>query len=123
MPDIVIVGNLSEVSARLRRIKEVIANRVATGYPKFQHEDEWQYHTVQDNNVCPTCVSSDGQVYRGDYVLEDFQFCVSVSVEEIMVHNETNFHAAEKCRCTANWVNMHEALVERLFEELESAVE
>lgn len=121
MPDIVIVGNLSEVSAKLRRIKEVIANRVAVGYEPMQHDEEWQYHTVQDNNVCLTCASSDGQVYRGDYILEDFQFYVSVSVEEIMVHNETNFHSAQKCRCTAKWANVHEVLVERLCRELESA--
>lgn len=121
MPDILVSGSLFEVSVKLRRIKEVVANRVAVGYPRFQHEDEWQYHTVQDNNVCPTCVSSDGQVYRGDYILEDFQFYVSVSVLEIMVHNETNFHSAQKCRCTANWVNVHEVLVERLMVEMENA--
>jgi hypothetical protein len=121
MPDIVVSGSLSEVSAKLGRIKEIIVNRVAVGYPAKMHDEEWQYHTVQDNNVCPTCLSCDGNTYRGDYILEDFQFYVSVSVEDIMVHNETNFHSAQKCRCTAKWVNVHEVLVERLCRELESA--
>jgi hypothetical protein len=115
MPDIVIAGNLSEVSAKLRRIKEVIANRVAVGYEPKQHDEEWQYHTMQDERVCFVCGPLHGTIYRGDYLVSDFQFYVSVGPEKV----EINSHGS--CRCTAEWVNVHEVLVERLCREMENA--
>lgn len=115
MPNIVVFGSLSEVSAKLRRMKEVIANRVAVGYEPKQHDEEWQYHTMQDERVCEICGSRHGTVYRGDYLVSDFQFYVSVGAVKV----EVNSH--DCCRCTAEWVNAHEVLVERLWRELESA--
>ena len=120
MPNIIISGSLSEVAAKLRRIKEVIANRVAEGYEPKQQDEEWLEHTVEDDNVCPVCVPLNGTVTRGSYILSDFPYYVPVDYKKVMLHNATNFHAAERCRCDAEWINIHETLVERLFRELEA---
>ena len=123
MPDIAVYGSLSELSAKLNRIKEVIANRNAVGYPPKQHEYEYQYHTVQDLNVCGDCAPLNGSIYRGDYILGDFPYYVDINQIEIMVHNATSYHAAEKCRCKLTWTNKHEALVTMLYNELTEAVD
>ena len=121
MPDIVIVGNLNELSVKLRHIKEVIANRVATGYSSRLHEFEFRFATVQDDNVCPTCVPLNGDLWRADYISSEFPYSVSINDEVIMAHNETNYHSAQICRCTLTMTNKHEAVVYLFFRELENA--
>jgi hypothetical protein len=118
---IVVSGNLSEVLAKLKRMKMVIENRLAVGYPPMQHDEVWQYHTIQDQNVCGDCSPLNGNLYRGDCIVHDFPFHVSVGFERVLVHNSTNFHSANRCRCEAVWINAHDILVLRLAYELENA--
>ena len=121
MPNIVISGSLFDIANKLGRIKQVIANRVAVGYERFQHEEEWIYHTAHDLNVCPTCDPLHGTIYRGDYLISDFPFSVSVDSKKVWVNNQTDFHASDRCRCDATWINAHEVLVSRLATEMENA--
>ena len=121
MPNITISGSLFDIANKLGRMKQVITYRVNVGYLPKQHDEEWLYQTFQDLNVCPDCAPLHGNLYRGDYIMNDFPFYVSETVTEVKVHNATNFHAAERCRCTAEWLNMHEVLVERLALEMENA--
>ena len=122
MPDIIISGNLNEVLAKLRLMKDIIDKRVAVGYPPKQHDEEWRYETMQDGRVCPTCGPLNGNILRGDYIVSNYPLYASFGVLDVMVHNTTDYHDADICRCFATWLNMHEVLVERLFNELESAV-
>ena len=126
MGDLVISGNLKEVLAQLRRIKQAITYRVSVGYTKFQHDEEWQYITAQDERVCQgsnlpwtACGPLHGNVYRGDYLVSDFQHYVSVGTKEVEVNNHQPFN--DTCRCKAKWLNSHEVVVERLHREIENA--
>lgn len=127
MPNIIIQGSLIEVLSKMRRIKQVITYRVSVGYTRFQHDEEWQYLTAQDERVCkpsPTlpwtaCGPLHGDIYRGDYLVDDFKFYVSDGTKKIRVNNHLPFK--DNCRCEAKWVNVHEVLVERLYREMENA--
>jgi len=120
--DIVVSGSLSEIRMKLQRIKEVIANRVATGYAPKQHDEEWLYHTAQDDRVCPICAPLHGNIYRGDYLVNEFSLYVVLGPEKVQLHYETDFHTHLQDRCTAEWINAHEVLVQRLYDELLEAV-
>lgn len=122
MGNVSVAGSLEEVKAKLQRIKEVTVNRQVEGYPMFQHRDNWKYITVQDNNVCPTCSPLNGQLLRGDYILGDYPYFTVESKLEIKVHNSTEYHNALKCRCKAEWINRHEAVLQVIHEEISDAV-
>lgn len=121
MPNIAIYGNLKEVLAKLRRIKTVIEKRSVEGWSILRHDESWLYETVNDGGVCPTCVPFNGNDYRGDYMTSEFPYLEAVSAIKIQVRNETSYHAAQRCRCTAQWVNVHEVIVQRLTDEMENA--
>lgn len=123
MPEVKVHGTLMQCRERLLRIKEVIAARVAEGYPPEQHQYDYVYQTIQDDDrLCPECAPLHGSHYRGDYILGDFPFRVNVNNLTIEAHNETKYHSALRCRCELHWTNKHEALVEMLGEELNAAV-
>lgn len=121
MPDIVFSGTLSEILAKLRRIKVVIEKRNVEGYPTMQHDETYKYHSYQDGNTCKDCLDLNGSEFRGDYIATDFKFYVSLNYKTVAVHNETSYHKAQQCRCEAEWVNVHEVLVQRVTEEMENA--
>ena len=113
MPDIVISGDLSEVLAKLRRIKEVIDNRVAVGYPTLQHDETYRYGAFKD--ACPECIPLNGLTYRGDYIMSEFTQAFQLDGETVAVDKHGS------CRCELKWIDKHEVLVERLFNEMEAA--
>lgn len=124
--NLVVSGNLNEVLAKLRRIKQAITYRVSVGYSKYQHDENWQYLTAQDERVCKganlpwqPCEPLHGTIYRGDYLVSDFPHYYSDSVKEVHVNNHQPYN--DTCRCTAKWINTHEVLVERLHQELENS--
>jgi len=103
----------------MRRIKATITYRISVGYTAKQHDEEWQYLTAQDERVCSEiCGPLNGNIYRGDYLVSDFEFYVSDGTHKVRVnaHEPRDNH----CRCTAKWVNAHEVLVERLYAEMEN---
>ena len=118
---ILVSGHLRELNAKLRRMTAVIEKRVAEGYAPFQHDEEWQYCTVEGHKVCLECELLNGALYRGDYIIADFPFHISLSPVRIRVHNGTSYHSSERCRCEAVWLDAHEVLVSRLCSELETA--
>ncbi len=122
MGNVNVAGSLEEVRAKLQRIKEVTVARQAQGYAMFQMRDQWKYETVEDNKVCATCAPLNGQMLRGDYILGDFPYFEVETKLEIKVHNSTEFHDAMKCRCKAEWINRHEAVLSLLHEEIMDAV-
>lgn len=122
MGNVKVSGSLEEVRAKLQSIKGVLDNRVSIGYPIFQPRDQWRYLTVRDNHVCMTCGPLDGQIYRGDYILGDFPYFTIQNKFLISVHNKTVQHSASKCRCKAEWINHHEAVIELIHEEISDAV-
>lgn len=117
-----VAGSLEEVKAKMTRIKTAAATRNATGYAPKQHDENWKYKTVMDDNVCPTCNPLHGQLYRGDYLLGDFPYYESITKYKIRVHNATMYHPALSCRCEAEWVNSHEVIVNRVHQEFIDAV-
>ena len=121
MPNIVITGTLTEILAKLRRIKAVAEKLNAEGWSILRHDESWLYETVNDGGVCPTCTPFNGNNYRGDYMTYEFPYLEATAPTKLQVHNETNYHTAQRCRCTAQWVNVHEVLVQRVTEEMENA--
>jgi len=117
-----VAGSLEEVRAKLQRIKQVVSVRQAEGYRMFQHRDSWRYEAVLDENVCPTCSPLNGQLLRGDYILGDYPYFTVESKLEIKVHNSTEYHSAQRCRCRAKWLNRHEAVLMVVHEEISDAV-
>ena len=115
MRNIVVSGSLFDIANKLGRMKQVIAYRVNVGYAPFQHDENWQYQTAQDERVCEVCAPRHGNLYRGDYLVSDFTFYVSVETKKVEIHDHI------RCRCDAEWLNLHEVLVERLAIELEAA--
>lgn len=116
---IVVSGSLRQIAAKLRRIKEVTANRKAEGYPIFTHISEWRYVTADDDRVCVGCNGMNGEFFRGDYVQGTFQYSVTQNSRTVKPHAHSP--RDEHCRCTLKWVNSHEVCVELLRRELEEA--
>lgn len=110
MSDIIVSGSLTEVSAKLRRIKEVIANRVIIGYDPLLHEFEYRYGAFED--ACPECLPLRGLTFRGDYILSEFTQAFQLNGETFAV-DKHGF-----CRCELQLTNIHEALVYLLYREL-----
>jgi hypothetical protein len=122
MPNLTISGSPLEVRAKLQRIKDAIDARNSQGYTPKQMDETWKYFTAQDERVCPTCGPLHGSEMRGAYILGDYPYYESVTYSKIMVHNATDYHDPEKCRCTAEWQNIHDTLVMRVHVELSDAV-
>ena len=122
MSEVKVYGDLKQCRERLLRIKEVIAARVASGYPPEQHQYDYVFQTVQDDRLCPECAPLHGSHFRGSYLLGDFPYRINVNNDLIMAHNKTKYHEAERCRCELHWVNKKEAIVMMLWEEMNNAV-
>lgn len=118
---VTVSGTLQDIRSRLLSMKTVCAQRSTSGYPILQHDETWLYRVTQDPaGACPTCTPFDGSTYRGDYLPAEFPFLEASSPVMVSVHNETEFHMAQRCKCTAVWVDPHEVLVQRLADELEA---
>jgi hypothetical protein len=115
-------GNLAQLQRQMKRLRDVAVNRSADGYPIFRHDEQWRYNAVEDDGACPTCISLHGEVFRGDYIPVDFPNYEVVSAFEVRIHGDTVFHQRESCRCTAEWLNSHEVVVQRFHSELVNAV-
>jgi len=122
MPEVRVYGSLAQCRERLLRIKEVIAARVAEGYPPEQHQYDYVFQTVQDDRLCPDCAPLHGSHIRGSYILGDFPGRENIDNDKMLVHLETKYHSGDKCRCELHFVNKHEALVQMLADELNAAV-
>lgn len=115
-------GSLKLIKAKLQRVKQATANRQTEGYRIFQHREKWRYNAVEDDGACPTCNSLHGEVFRGDYLPVDFPNYEVVSAFEVRIHGDTVFHHRESCRCTAQWLNRHEAVLSVVHEEIAAVV-
>jgi hypothetical protein len=62
MPTLTLSGSLSEIRAKLHRIKEICLQRSTEGWSQFNHAFEYQYNTA-DGSACPKCIQIDGKVF------------------------------------------------------------
>ena len=98
---------------KLERMRWKIFFRVHYGYARFQHDEEWQYITMEDARVCVEhCAPLHGYVFRGDYVLSVFEYAVSADAKTVTANQHNN------CRCILRWINASEVILQRLHEEL-----
>jgi len=72
MSVLIIDGTLQEIEGKLERIRDVLKDKAATGYPLFNHAENWRYSSSGDSRVCPICSQYDGQIFSGDAVKSTF---------------------------------------------------
>lgn len=118
MGSIHVNGDLTSLKKQLIKLRNTALNRAADGYPIFMHDENWRYSAVEDDGACPTCISMHGEIFRGDYIPNDFPNYQAVSVMSVRVHYGTIYHPPGSCRCTAEWINSHEVVVQRFHSEL-----
>jgi len=119
MGTIIVQGNLKQLLESLNRFKAVLMNREAYGWRVLQHDEDWVCATARDDVVCPLCRGFDGNVYRGDYVLNVFSYgtFISATVIKANTHQPNDPH----CRCTLEWVDAEAKIAERIHDELMGA--
>jgi len=114
---VVISGSFREVNDKMLRVKDRLDSISRGGFRRYQADEEWQYHTA-DYDVCPECVPLDEASFRGDMLQYDFPNIKAYSTLEARVNNETPFHKANSCKCSAEWQNFEECIVTRVCEAI-----
>jgi len=122
MPTLILSGSLAEIRQKLQALKATCERRNIEGWSQFELAFEYRYNTADDGRVCPTCVPINGQLYRGAYIPDMFPYAEPIRDDYILAKNETNFHHANRCRCTLTMTNKAEAVVELLFADFKVAV-
>ena len=117
---VVIFGTPEEIKQKLLRVKDVLNTIEQTGFERFQHDEEWKYHTVEYDE-CPKCMPHNGAEFRGDDLQYKFPNVQPVATTVSRINNETVHHKSISCRCVGTWENFNECIINRICDAIINA--
>ena len=124
MSVLIIDGTLDEVTSKLERVRDVIREKTALGYPLWNNAENWRYSSAGDSRVCPVCNGFDGQTFSGDAVKSTFPSVKYLGNYEALPrthdnpgfpsHIQRRIGAPNGCGCTITLINPAEAFEAQL---------
>ena len=102
-----------------------ILRRKVNGWSAFQPDEEWEYISERDGDVCRYCEDEDFAPNRsGDTVpgkFPDWEWQEYPDTIKPRYHIQLQpWGIRGQCRCRMEWRNMMETLTQRLAEELDA---
>ena len=132
MSVLIIDGTIEEVTGKLERVRDVINEKIAIGYPLWNNAELWRYSSAGDSRVCPVCSQYDGDVFRGDAVKSTFPNVWYLGNYEAFprTHDNPGFPsyiqrrnaAPFGCGCTLTLLNPAEAFESQLHKDKEAVL-
>lgn len=110
---IIVTGSLSEIKAKLQRMKKVVDLRMQQGYDPLSFEFNYRYGAF--NDACDDCLPLNGTFYRGPYIVSEFED--SIQLDGVTWAVDKHRH----CRCELFLINAREACTKMLTYELMNA--
>lgn len=124
---LVVKGTMQQLITKLDHLLKVVRNREATGWPALMSDEQWVYHTEDDERVCPICAAMDGHVFTGPAVPEMFPFYQFQMAKGTLIfpHVHKGVKGMEKipCRCRLELPDVADVLEKRLHEDKRLAVQ
>lgn len=132
MSVLIVDGTLQEIAGKLERIRDVINEKIATGYPLWNNAENWRYDSSHDSRVCPVCSRHDGNIYSGDVIKSMFPSVWYLGSYEAYprTHDNPGFpsHIQRRraapfgCGCKLTLINPAEAFETQLHKDKEAVI-